>query len=160
MCTRSRLSIVSPLFVCLYLFFDCHFQVPYFSSKVFPKIPCTPDYNWYGPVQQMVHTYKSLIPTAKCIHPLQYGVTKPYHSLYTELCLMSLKKCLLSKPILWKQQRLILVNRMCLCGTDCSALLTSFPHITSLHLYKPGLPKLCACVNGFFLHNKVLIWSL
>jgi hypothetical protein len=33
-------------------------------------------------------------------------------------------------------------------------------HLTTLHLYKLGLTKLCAWVDGFILQNVVFIWSL
>jgi len=58
-----------------------------------------------------------------------------------------------------QQQKLLLVNSVCLCGSDWLALLRSFWHITTLHLYKPGLSKLYAWVNGFILQNTVSVWS-
>jgi hypothetical protein len=78
-CTKSRLCTVSPLFVCLSLFstviFKCHF-----SSKAFPKM------SW-GPEQQTVHAFKSVMPTANSPHPL-HCIIKPCTVLY----LKSLKK--------------------------------------------------------------------
>jgi len=54
-----------------------------------------------------------------------------------------------------QQYRLFLVNRM--CGSDWSALLRNFWHITMMRLKKLGLSKLCTWINGFILQNQVFI---
>jgi hypothetical protein len=89
----------------LSLLFHYHFLIPCLSLKVLPKISCIQNTTARGPVQQIVHAYKSLM-SAKTSHPLHSGIKKPYHSfLYTLLCLKSLKECLLSNTIFMYSNR-------------------------------------------------------
>jgi hypothetical protein len=106
-CLSVCLSLSLSLFV---LSFHCHFQVPCFSLKAFPK------YMYPALRIQLVGT---CIANRTCLQQtvfcsLQSSVIKPYHSfLYIELCLKSLRRCLQLNPNSMNS------NRDCFLSTEC-----------------------------------------